>query len=69
MRCYVDLQCVLFVMTRTDDNNISETISTLTFGNSARNISTHDPTRRKKKQRAAGGHAAGQDDGWVAEDV
>ena len=56
-------------MTRTDDNNISETISTLTFGNSARNISTHDPTRRKKKQRAAGGHAAGQDDGWVAEDV
>ena len=35
---------------RTDEDNLSETISTLSFGDAARNVSSDTVKRRKKKR-------------------
>lgn len=59
------------MLTRTDEGNLSETISTLSFGDAARNISTFDTKRKKKKRLATKQQQQQQqqdddgDGGWV----
>ena len=43
---------------RTDEDNLSETISTLSFGDAARNVSSDTMKRRKKKRPQVSAAAA-----------
>ncbi len=56
-------QAVLCVNVRVDEENLRETISTLSFGDAARNIDLED-TQKKKRNRPP----AQQDNSWVTED-
>ena len=51
-------QSILFVNVRTDEDNLSETISTLSFGDAARNVSSDTVKRRKKKRPQVSAAAA-----------
>ena len=72
-------QSILFVNVRTDEDNLCETISTLSFGDAARNVSSDTVKRRKKKRPHVSAAAAEtadspkpraqaqptQDGGWI----